>query len=567
MMGCYVSKVGKYVHGLLLTVTISMIADDPSKPQSSKNNDFYNYLVSTSLEGNGESGESTPTDIVVDRAGAVKLSVCARVFDAIRLQHHQSSTPNSFESQSNLLQDMSCQLSIDATKSATFIQDVPLIIQPEQSSGLYDQLVQNSSEVNIPGSTPLVVVTNPVGIVAAVTVVATILVVDRLAQMGLIDSGWSLARMKENIFGVKVYEGDQYYKNWGNPKNLERHFPPFPRYQGMLPERAAFEREMNFQLNCAQNMLEKQSALKKLQWPDKACEKLLNVSLKADPIYISENEEMQLDARLTQELANCRDSAIRSMKENIAALYNIFESLGNELIHQLKSSIQDLLNFKIDAKLIVLLGIAAIDRFQADDFDVSESDDQDQFDDQKNDAQYDDCLSDMNKKSIVKLFTNGSEYQRLLEDFEQTLDITDQFFQEYSSRTPRFTTDQSDDLQEVSVESIIDFVKDEVADKKESVQARLKKIEEHYKNKYQSKSMPNLTKYLKKSSANRLACRNRKIEERLQSHEPVTIDIESLLSFEQLQVPLLPVNSLDFSQEIKAFIDDCLQGRYHAYKK
>ena len=58
MMGCYVSKVGKYVHGLLLTVTISMIADDPSKPQSSKNNDFYNYLVSTSLEGNGESGES-----------------------------------------------------------------------------------------------------------------------------------------------------------------------------------------------------------------------------------------------------------------------------------------------------------------------------------------------------------------------------------------------------------------------------------------------------------------------------------------------------------------------------
>ena len=225
------------------------------------------------------------------------------------------------------------------------------------------------------------------------------------------------------------------------------------------------------------------------------------------------------------------------------------------------------MNFKIDAKLIVLLGIAAIDRFQADDFDVSESDDQDQFDDQKNDAQYDDCLSDMNKKSIVKLFTNGSEYQRLLEDFEQTLDITDQFFQEYSSRTPRFTTDQSDDLQEVSVESIIDFVKDEVADKKESVQARLKKIEEHYKNKYQSKSMPNLTKYLKKSSANRLACRNRKIEERLQSHEPVTIDIESLLSFEQLQVPLLPVNSLDFSQEIKAFIDDCLQGRYHAYKK
>ena len=41
-MGCYVSKVGNYFHGILLTVTISMIADDSSQPQASKNNDFYN---------------------------------------------------------------------------------------------------------------------------------------------------------------------------------------------------------------------------------------------------------------------------------------------------------------------------------------------------------------------------------------------------------------------------------------------------------------------------------------------------------------------------------------------
>ena len=79
----------------------------------------------------------------------------------------------------------------------------------------------------------------------------------------------------------------------------------------------------------------------------------------------------------------------------MTTMYKIFESLGNELMYQLKKAVKDVVNFKIDSKFLVLASVVAYDMYQGDEDGESLNQDPD------------DGLSCMDKKSILKLYINN----------------------------------------------------------------------------------------------------------------------------------------------------------------
>lgn len=395
----------------------------------------------------------------------------------------------------------------------------PDIQEPE------NQLVQTMYASPVVQSLQSITVTNPIGVAAAVTMLATMLILDNLASKGLIDSKWSYAQCKEKIFGITIYDGDQYYKNWRHPKNIERKFPTIPRYEYSLDERYAYEKEMSAAVHQIQDVVQCQTSLQQLTWPHPSCEKLLQYKLSPDYVFISENEELQLDERLTQELANCRNSAVRNMKEGRSKIYFIFEKLGNEIVHQLKKIVEDLKDFKIDPKLAIILSCLGVGIFEA--ISESESDSGDNSDDDS--GSYEQFFVGMHKKDIIKLFTNCSDYYALLQDFEQSLDLNDNFFMQYRSQIQHFTNNEKQ-----SVASMVKTLQEKITLKKELAQRCLKKIEAYCKETNQSKIIPNLTKSLKKSAISRQKNRNKKIDERLRLNAPVTINVQDLLSFDPL---------------------------------
>jgi len=171
-MGCYVKKVWGYFYFLQILIwcqiSMQIFADD-----------FHDNLFRTNFEIYNEGLDYVLKDLSVDCFGASVYAVCKGI------------------SQDVLTEQLPENIVFD---------DTPLVVQNDvESSDFNIQNNQTALQSNIQGPIPHVVVTNPVGIIAVMTAVATVLVVDQISQMGLIDDKWSLVHLKEKIFGVKIY--------------------------------------------------------------------------------------------------------------------------------------------------------------------------------------------------------------------------------------------------------------------------------------------------------------------------------------------------------------------------
>lgn len=403
------------------------------------------------------------------------------------------------------------QNAIDISHLKTPVK-TPEYLQKESDDKEYKEVTVDSMP-HIPGSTVVMTMTNPVGVVAVVTTVVTMLVIDRLAKMKILSPAWTLEQMRENIFGVVVYEGDDYYKNWRNPINLERQFPAVLADKSALLERAAYEKEMSNWLTVVDNLMMQQQALLQLPWPDDHYKKLLDFTFVVDPVYISENEELQLDKRLTVELANCRASVIARIKLQIASMYELLDSFAHKIIADVNSVVQDVKNFKIDYKLVIMLGLIVTGICVQDESDngTSYADDLDL------------CFAGLDKKSMTKLFTHASDYKSLLEDLDSMVACSTQFFKNYKPNQVRFGTQNSIDV-------VMQSVTDMIAQKKSQVMACLEQITLYCQKTGQTKILPDLFKYLKKMSMQRFKKyhKNNKIEPNLIDVQK--LDLESLVS-------------------------------------
>lgn len=410
---------------------------------------------------------------------------------------------------------LSAQESFDEVQNQTDVSHqckTPEYLQKESDDKEYKEVTVESIP-HVPGSTVVMTMANPVGVVAVVTTVVTILVIDRLAKMNILSPAWTLEQMKERIFGVVVYEGDDYYKNWRNPKNLERKFSPVLTHPGVLPERAAYEEEMTYWLGVVDNLMVQQQALQQLGWPDDLYKKLLDFTFVVDPVYISEDEELQLDKRLTFELANCRASVVASIKLQIGQMYALLDSFAHKIIDDLNDLVQDVKNFKIDYKLVIMLGLMVTGVCVQDECDSGTryADDLDL------------CFAGLDKKSMTKLFTHASDYKALLEDLDTMVACSTQFFENYKPNHVRFGIESSID---VTMQSVTDMI----VQKKNQVITCLEQITMYCKKTGQTKILPDLFKYLKKMSVQRFKKyhKNNKIEQRLQDLQK--LDLENLLS-------------------------------------
>lgn len=382
--------------------------------------------------------------------------------------------------------------------------------------------IKDQQKVVLPELGNIVILTNPIGLVTVLTMVATVVLLDRLAQMKIINSCWSFAQMKEKICGTTIYKGDEYYKNWRNPKNLDRKFPKFFAGHHSLPQRAEFEREMSECLVVIDNLMKKKKLYKSLPWPDDSYEKILDFKFYIDPIYISENEEYQLNERLTAELAQTRASVLRSVRDNIAKVYAIFESLANEIISQLKNVVKDFKAFKIDPKFLMLLACIVLNQsIQGDESNHLLLDPTEHV----NDLEL--CCAGMNKKSIVQLFTHASEYLCLLEDFEKVFDCSHQYSTLYRSKIVRFIQNHDEHS---SVEETIKAIKDQIIQKKLYIQRCLQEITYYCKQAGQAKILPDLVKFIKKMSRNRFKKHHKNSDDRSVSKDIVTFDLDGLLT-------------------------------------
>ncbi|AXK60346.1 hypothetical protein [Candidatus Chromulinivorax destructor] len=442
------------------------------------------------------------------------------LFDAIKnINLTESSLHNELGLGHNDVYPNECMLqaqeSFDEIQSSTEVSHqckTPEYLQKESDDKEYkDVTVENIPHV--PGSTVVMTIANPVGVVAVVTTVVTILVIDRLAKMKILSPAWTLEQMREKIFGVVVYEGDDYYKNWRNPKNLERKFPSVLTHQGALLERAVYEKEMSNWLTVVENFMIQQQALQELPWPDDLYKKLLDFTFVVDPVYISEDEELQLDKRLTFELANCRASVIASIKLQIAQMYRLLDSFAHKIIDDVNDLVQDVKKFKIDYKLVIMLGLMVTGVCVQDESDsgTSYADDLDV------------CLAGLDKKSMTKLCTHASEYEALLEDLDAMVACSAQFFENCK---PRQIRSGNDNVIDARVQSVADMI----AQKKKQVVACLEQIALYCKKTGQTKMLPDLFKYLKKMSVQRFKKyhKNNKIELNLQDMQK--FDLEKLLS-------------------------------------
>lgn len=524
-MGRYVQRMHRYTNFFVVLLSISMviIADDKQDFQLSEQqeayNKFYTQLMSVCLKPNNncsnELGLSTGK-IIIDQNDSVALSVCLILLQGFKSKYNRPQNNRS------IAIDPYAQEVMNELNSATsFDPNACMLPLVQQSVDIKNQTDDGVTDANIPGAIPLLTLSNPIGVVGVFTTITMMLILDRLASKGCIDSGWSIAHMKEKIFGTPVYEGDEYYKNWRNQKNLERKFPSLFIHENALAARIAYEREMSQYLLIVDDLVEVQESLKTLPWADSSYERLLNFKFSIDPIYISENEELQLDKRLTHELANCRASALASIKEQIRKLRAIFDSLASEVMYQLKKFMHDFVKFKIDSKLCILLGVIVGAQCIPDESHDRSCDQTMNIDD------IDLCCAGMNKKSITKLFTHVSEYLGLLEDFEKTFDFSNSFFQRYTSKNLRFIQENDRDT---SIELIMQMIKSGMAQKQDHIQSCLQEITAYCKRTGQEKILPDITKYLKKISASRLKNYHKNIETRFQLHEIETLDIESLLS-------------------------------------
>jgi len=395
----------------------------------------------------------------------------------------------------------------------------------QESNEPENKLTHIMCESSIVQSLQPLATTNPIGVATAVTLLVTMLILDKLAEKGLIDTKWSFAQCKEKIFGITIYHGDEYYKNWRHPKNVERKFPTISRYEYSLDERYAYEKEYAAAVCQIQDVVQCQASLQKLTWHHPSCDTLLQYKVTPEPVFISENEELQLDGRLTQELANCRQSSIANIQQGSSKLRLIFEKLGNEVVYQLKKILEDLKNFKIDPKLAIILSCLGVGIFEA----LSESESESDENSDSDSSNYQQLFMGMHKKDIIKLFTNCSDYYALLQDFEQSLYLNDDFFMHYRTQIEHFANNEKK-----SVSSIVRLLQEKITVKKELAQKCLQKIEDYCKETDQSKIIPNLTKSLKKAATTRQKNRNKKIDERLRLNAPVTINLQDLLSFDPL---------------------------------
>jgi len=384
-------------------------------------------------------------------------------------------------------------------------------------------LIYKNEESNILHKMQPVICTNAIGVVSIVTIVAAMLIIDKLANKGVIDTKWSFDTYKEKIFGITVYKGDQYYKNWSHPKNIEKEFPLIPHQESFFVGRYVYEKNICTSLDELDDLVDRQESLQILSWPHSLCTKLLKYKLSPTLIFISKNEELQLDDRLTQELANCRDSSVRDIQKCSSKLNIIFEKLGNEIVFQLKKILDEFKKIKIDPRLVTIVGgiVVGICESQKDENARETIEDDQQF------------LTEMNKKDIVKLFTDCSHYYALLDDFDNALNLNNDFSMQCCNQVQHFI-DHENELSPKSVSLIFQDLQEKIEVKKELTRLCLQKIESYCKAHNKSGLVSNLMKTIKKISAMYQKSRNKNIEKRLDLNKLVTINIEDLLSFDPL---------------------------------